>query len=411
MKRSGTVASLLLVFALVFVSCDESLPEVANTAGSLGTHDNLNIEVTDDVAKAARVIALEKAKKRASEVHKKRMKENEQKIQCSTESYRHIDENVEELEVDKTTEVEVEGKMRVSDMDTSEIEEEKGRRIFCSDNQNSSSVPPTEPFVTVEEGTEGEGTHMKHKAKNCLKLNKDENEPFLTFSQESAPSSNNALLTHVTSLVNKNLEGVVNVDVSLHGNPKHAKVGRFIITAVITRIVQLESGKQESVEECFEIPYEITDIDECSLPPSHPMSHNCHPSAQCVNVVGSYECSCKRGSWGVKGSGSMYPQKWMMLRLLAHLGLFQGGKEKSGGNCGGKTNTSECCFSGHCYDDDPWISENHCKTNFRCTNDPCLGGKCPRRSSCIPGTGYDDFHCACKPGYKVSAAHVIMIAC
>ncbi len=410
MKRSGTVASLLLVFALVFVSCDESLPKVTTTSGSLGMHDNLNIESIDDVARAARTIALEKAKKRASEVYKKKMKGNQQPIQRSTEPYHHIDE-VEDLEVDKTTEVDVEGKMRVPDVVISEIEEEKGRRIFCSDNQNSSSVPPTEPFVTVEEGIEGEGTHMKHAKKKCLKLNEDEKQPFLTFSQETAPSSNNALLRHVASLVNKHLEGVVNVDISLYGNPKHAKVGRFIITAAITRIVQFGNGKQESIEECFEIPYEITDINECSLPPSHPMSHNCHPSAQCVNIVGSYECSCKRGSWGVKDSGSMYHRKWVVLRLLAHLGLFQGGKEKSDGSCGGKANTSECCFSGHCYDDDPWISESHCKTNFRCTSNPCFGEKCPRRSFCIPGTGYGDFRCACKPGYKVSAAHVIMIVC
>ncbi len=438
MKRSGSIALLLLVFAFVSVSCDETAE--VTTSGSLGTqHDNINIE-TIDVEETARMAALKKAKERASDVHKKMM-ENRVIQHKESNRYIHAVEKVEvvgaavhsetteeEVEVkmrasevvseaevvgaavhSETTEEEVEVKMRASEVISEAEEKEEEGGISCGDNQNTSSSPPVEPFVTVE-GLEGRGTHTRLHETKCLNFNEDVNQTFLTFSQETAPSSNNALLTHVASLVNEHLEGVLNVDISLRGNPKNTKVGKFMITAVINRIVQLENGRQESVEECLEIPYEITDIDECSLPPSHPMSHSCHPSTQCVNVVGSYECSCKRGSWGVKGSGSPYPQKGVVLRLLAYLGLIQGGGEKSRGSCGGKANTSECCFSAH-YHDDLWISEKNCKSDFRCTSNSCLGEKCPSRSSCVPGAGYSDFHCVCKPGYKVSAVHVIVICC
>ncbi|CAN0197319.1 unnamed protein product, partial [Hapterophycus canaliculatus] len=62
--------------------------------------------------------------------------------------------------------------------------------------------------------------------------------------------------------------------------------GKFTATATITRV----SPSGEDVEQCYDIPYEIRDTDECSLPEGHPMRHKCHRSTVCINTVGSYEC-------------------------------------------------------------------------------------------------------------------------
>ena len=64
------------------------------------------------------------------------------------------------------------------------------------------------------------------------------------------------------------------------------KVGKFTAKAVITRLSP--SGKD--MEQCYYIPYEILDTDECSLAVGQPMRHKCHPSAVCINTLGSYEC-------------------------------------------------------------------------------------------------------------------------
>lgn len=39
------------------------------------------------------------------------------------------------------------------------------------------------------------------------------------------------------------------------------------------------------------------DIDECDIN-SWETAHGCHPDAQCINTVGSYECSCLEGFLG-----------------------------------------------------------------------------------------------------------------
>lgn len=67
---------------------------------------------------------------------------------------------------------------------------------------------------------------------------------------------------------------------------QNRKVGKFTATATITRV----SPSGEDVEQCYNIPYEIRDTDECTLPEGHPMRHKCHRSTVCINTVGSYEC-------------------------------------------------------------------------------------------------------------------------
>lgn len=63
-------------------------------------------------------------------------------------------------------------------------------------------------------------------------------------------------------------------------------MGKFTAKATVTRV--RPSG--EDLTQCYYIPYEIKDTDECRLEEGHPMRHKCHRSTVCINTVGSYEC-------------------------------------------------------------------------------------------------------------------------
>ena len=67
---------------------------------------------------------------------------------------------------------------------------------------------------------------------------------------------------------------------------QNRKVGRWTATATITRV----GPSGDDVSQCFSIPYEITDTDECRLEKGHPMRHKCHRSTVCINTEGGYEC-------------------------------------------------------------------------------------------------------------------------
>ena len=41
--------------------------------------------------------------------------------------------------------------------------------------------------------------------------------------------------------------------------------------------------------------WECSDIDECHDPL---LQHNCHPDAICTNTKGSFDCECRRGTFG-----------------------------------------------------------------------------------------------------------------
>lgn len=64
------------------------------------------------------------------------------------------------------------------------------------------------------------------------------------------------------------------------------KVGKFTARAVITRV----GASGRDTKQCYYIPYEIQDTDECSLAVGQPMRHRCHRSTVCINTMGSYEC-------------------------------------------------------------------------------------------------------------------------
>jgi hypothetical protein len=121
-------------------------------------------------------------------------------------------------------------------------------------------------------------------------------------------------------------------DISLRGDSMHATVGSFEVKATISRLTS-----NGVATECYSIPYEILDIDECSYPKSHPLSANCASGTKCVNTLGSYECACPDGLWGVQGSGSGEGGVGLLKSLFSSSKLPEGA-------CGGEKNTSHCCL-------------------------------------------------------------------
>ncbi|KAG5192061.1 hypothetical protein JKP88DRAFT_266351 [Tribonema minus] len=81
----------------------------------------------------------------------------------------------------------------------------------------------------------------------------------LVFGQPEAPSSNNMLLMRVMALINEHLDGVTSVDVNLRVDSLRAKVGRFTAQTNISRL----GPSGETIQECYNIPYEVQDVDEC----------------------------------------------------------------------------------------------------------------------------------------------------
>ena len=124
------------------------------------------------------------------------------------------------------------------------------------------------------------------------------------------------------------------------GSELHRKVGKYDVTAKVTRRIKQSGGKMEESTDCFSVPFVIHDDDECSLPVGHTMRHKCHESARCVNTIGSYECECQPPSTVTTASDA-----WAL--------------SLSSSSCPLSSSTSECCAT------------DDCKADFVCPVDPC----------------------------------------
>lgn len=156
-------------------------------------------------------------------------------------------------------------------------------------------------------------------------------------------------------------------------------IGEYIVKSLVGRVAP---GSSDLTWECYEVLYAIRDVDECALG-----LDNCHANATCINTIGSYECGCAPGFFGVEGSGSVGTTRTLF------------GSTEVRGSCGGQLNTSQCCAQA-CRNELPskrGACLERCKGDFRCTNDPCLNNRCHQNAICLPdGSGYT---CKCKSGY------------
>ncbi|KAL7532425.1 hypothetical protein ACHAWF_005174 [Thalassiosira exigua] len=267
----------------------------------------------------------------------------------------------------------------------------------------------------------------------------------LTYSQASAPSDASAILSLVGSEINRDVSGVVDVEVRWSGMELHRRVGERVVRCTVTRLAgergeegegegeEGEEGASEGAEptfldergrrvtsQCFEVPFAVLDVDECSLPPDGPMAHRCHPPAACVNTPGSYECVCPSSSASSSASSSDLPpsnataeeleRHWDRLarepRGPWELSLSSrgGGPDESSASCPDRPSTRGCC------DDDAHDPEGErCRSAFRCPVDPCASSTaereeeeaCDAAATCVRAArpaDRPDHRCACPPG-------------
>jgi len=208
----------------------------------------------------------------------------------------------------------------------------------------------------------------------------------LTYSQDAAPADVSGILRVVVEKINRDVTGVVDVEVAWSGAELHKRVGERIVKCTVTRLMDdagsvaaATAGRRgkddlgrDVVTQCFEVPIAVSDVNECTLPKSNAMAHRCHPSALCVNTSGSYECVCPADGAASKplppdfAADSAY---WR--RLAADAASNRSAWELSlassaESSCPGAASTHRCC------DDDGRSPDGRfCRSSFVCPKDPC----------------------------------------
>jgi len=271
----------------------------------------------------------------------------------------------------------------------------------------------------------------------------------LTYSQENAPQDISSVLPLIVERVNRELSGVVDVEVLFTGSEIHRRVGKHTVQCLVTRLLSTAtdssekegSGKDDAettvnatvkatadaiviseldyqekgmdehgravVTQCFLVPFTIIDVDECNLSIGHSMRHACAEPAMCINTQGSYECLCPSSSddddrdlnkeaakdeikfWEmiIKGEGQRTPWE----RSVA---------SSSESTCPGKASTNSCC------DTDAHSTEGStCRSKFKCPVDPCTNSSlntCVSSAVCEKATtplDHPTFTCICPDGF------------
>jgi len=187
------------------------------------------------------------------------------------------------------------------------------------------------------------------------------------YAQDQAPKDISAVLSLMSAKVNHEITRVIKIEVRQEDSSQSfplGTVGEHVMIAIVKRLNDIDNQVEEL---CFHFKFEITDIDECTLPTSHPMAAKCHESLECVNTSGSYECRCRGTAYGVPG------------------GM---------GQCSGATNTT-CCTEGTS------LAKKEiqtCKAAFRCTESKCPGD-CDPKAACTNSKDGKSFTCQCQTPY------------
>ena len=236
----------------------------------------------------------------------------------------------------------------------------------------------------------------------------------------------------VVERVNRLLEGVVNVEVLWEGADFQGLVGDHIINCEVTRLasVVLPDSLQEGIistdelgrevaTQCFQVPFSITDTNECTLPQNHPMRHQCQEPSVCVNTIGSYECVCPRTDGrfpidvdmrGGRGRGGLsldlrspdeerffFETLFQEERTVWELAYNSSALT----SCPLHSTTKDCC---------PHLAHSSegkdCRAKFHCPTDPCAShnnnqNQCVPNAQCIRSDNPQEkpnYFCQCPEG-------------
>lgn len=171
---------------------------------------------------------------------------------------------------------------------------------------------------------------------------------------------------------------ITSVVIDYPGSSIHRHTGKYIIQARVTR-----AGDEK--EECFEVTFLIEDVDECTLPEGHSMSHYCANGSSCVNTDGGYECICP-----------MLDGSITSLESMASRSSWEVSLDKGLSTCPGKKSTFGCC------DSDAHSESGHmCRSTFHCPDNPCSdnNNKCDENAECTLSNFPPEYSCRCPDKY------------
>jgi len=213
------------------------------------------------------------------------------------------------------------------------------------------------------------------------------------------------------------------VEVAWTGAELHRRVGERIVRCTVTRLaesvvqitdeedgggggdseVKIDEHGREIVTQCFEVPFTILDVNECTISSPNPMAHRCQPPSICINTLGSYECVCPSASFQSSPSSVDFiptPQFWEDITYNQHRTPWEVSYGRSSeSSCPNSPSTFGCC------DDDGHSREGAvCHSTFRCPVDPCEdleSSPCSSNASCQRANSplaHPNYTCECPPG-------------
>jgi hypothetical protein len=210
----------------------------------------------------------------------------------------------------------------------------------------------------------------------------------------------------VVERVNREMEGVVDVEVEWTGSDLHGRVGEHMIDAKVTRLVsaltvapekervQTDSEGRKVIVQCLQLPFTVQDTNECLLSEGHPMRHKCQEPAMCVNTIGSYECVCPKLGETAHPESTVDEDFWKTL-AASRSSWEVSYNLSSQSSCPGAPSTHACC---------PSVAHNpdgkSCRAAFQCPVDPCGSTKndCSSNARCVRADAPPEYSCVCPKG-------------